>query len=137
MKSEWLAAKSVSMQFRGSQPWRTVRARGLRDRQTSAEWKLWQRLRGRRLGGFKFSRQVPIGPYFADFACRSRRVIVEVDGATHGLPDEQAADLRRTAVLEQHGYMVHRVLNADVHENIDGVCETILVVLQTRSSMSD
>lgn len=80
---------------------------------------------------------MPVGPYFADFVCRGSRVIVEVDGATHGSPDEQAADARRTVALEQQGYIVHRVLNIDVHENIDGVCETILFVLQTRSPMSD
>ncbi|MCB1509682.1 MAG: DUF559 domain-containing protein, partial [Hyphomicrobiaceae bacterium] len=55
--------------MRGTQPWRTNRARTLRSATTSAEDLLWQRLRNRQLGGLKFVRQFSIGPYFADFAC--------------------------------------------------------------------
>ena len=65
------------------------RARGLRQDQTEAERKLWRRLRNRTLGGFKFVRQEPIVPYFADFVCRDEKLIVEVDGATHSTDDER------------------------------------------------
>ncbi len=70
------------------------RARELRRAETSAEAKLWNHLRARRLNGFKFVRQEPIGPYFADFVCREEKLIVEVDGATHGMPEEIAAGTR-------------------------------------------
>ena len=107
----------------------TSRARQLRREQTSAEQRLWSALRNRQLGGFKFSRQVPIGPYFADFVCRERRLIVEVDGATHGESDEIVRDRWRSDFLLQQGYRLVRVQNIDVYEALSGVCDTILAAL--------
>jgi very-short-patch-repair endonuclease len=101
------------------------RARGLRREQTEAERRLWRKLRDRRLGGFKFVRQEPIG----DFVCRERALILEVDGATHSTDKEVASDARRTAFLEREGYRVLRATNAGVYENLDGVLETILAAL--------
>jgi len=72
--------------MRGAQPWRTNRARVLRSRATSAEDRMWSALRNRRLNGLKFVRQCSIGPYFVDFVCRERKIIVEIDGATHSIP---------------------------------------------------
>jgi len=54
---------------------------------------VWSRLRERRIGGFKFRRQVPIGPYFADFACVSERLVIEIDGPLH----EEETDNRKDA----------------------------------------
>lgn len=105
------------------------RARKLRREQTEAERRLWQKLRDRRLGGFKFVRQEPIGPYFADFVCRERALVVEIDGATHSTDDELAYDARRTAFLEREGFRVLRATNAEIYENLDGVLETILAAL--------
>ena len=112
--------------MRRSQPWKTNRARALRENSTSAEEKLWRALRDRRLDGRKFTRQVAIGPYFADFACRELKVIVEIDGATHGEPAEIADDRVRTAFLSAEGYRVFRVYNDDVFTNLDGVLEALL-----------
>jgi very-short-patch-repair endonuclease len=72
----------------------------------SAEAKLWSRLPNRQLGGYKFVRQMPIDPYFVDFPCRERKVIVEVDGGTHSTDNEIAHDDRRTRHLEMLGYRV-------------------------------
>jgi very-short-patch-repair endonuclease len=108
------------------------RARFLRRNETAAEIKLWEALRAKRLHGFKFVRQLPIGPYVTDFACRSRMLIVEVDGATHGEEHEVAQDLRRTAFLEGQGWRVLRVWNNDVFENLIGVCDSILLALEDR-----
>jgi very-short-patch-repair endonuclease len=105
------------------------RARGLRREQTEAERRLWRKLRDRRLGGFKFVRQEPIGPFVADFVCRERALILEVDGATHSTDKEVASDAWRTAFLEREGYRVLRATNAEVYENLDGVLETILAAL--------
>ncbi len=116
--------------MRGSQPWRTNRARALRSRQTTAEDILWSKLRNRRLGGHKFTRQAPVDPYFADFICRERRLIVEVDGATHGSTEELIADHRRDRNLKREGYRVFRVQNADIYANLDGVLETIFALLE-------
>ena len=116
--------------MRSSQPWRTNRSRALRSHLTAAEARLWQKLRNRQLGGFKFVRQASIGTYFADFVCRERKLIVEVDGATHGNDDEIAADTERTAALERMGYRVYRVTNDDVARNLDGALESILRELE-------
>ncbi len=116
--------------MRGTQPWRTNRARALRSRQPAAEEKLWRELRNRQLGGFKFVRQVAVGPYFADFACRKTKLIVEIDGATHGTDAEIAADAARTAALGELGYRVVRVCSDDVERNIDGVLEWLLRELE-------
>lgn len=109
-----------------------ARARALRRNETAAEVKLWEALRAKRLHGFKFVRQLPVGPYVADFACRSRRLIIEVDGATHGEAHEVARDARRTAFLEGQGWRVMRVWNADVFENLTAVCDDILLSLEDR-----
>jgi very-short-patch-repair endonuclease len=115
--------------MRGPQPWRTSRSRVLRSRPISAEAKLWEELRARRLGGHKFVRQVPIGPYFADFLCREKRLIVEVDGGTHGTDGEIAGDARREAHLRRLGYRVFRVTNTDVYDKLDGVLDELLALL--------
>jgi len=114
--------------MRGEQPWRTNRSRALRSQPISAEAKLWARLRNRQVGGLKFVRQAPIGPYFGDFVCRERKVVVEVDGGTHGTGAEVAQDENRTAELRRLGYMVFRVHNIEVYENIDGVFDALLAL---------
>jgi very-short-patch-repair endonuclease len=90
-----------------------------------AEVVLWTFLRRRALHGYKFRRQHPIGPYIADFACVSARLVIEVDGATHSTPEELAHDAKRTAFLEKAGWRILRVNNIDVFENMDGVWQTV------------
>ena len=102
------------------------RARHLRRMQTEAEARLWSRLRNRMLGGFKFRRQVPVGPYIADFLCAERMLIVEVDGGQHA---DNSDDLRRTRFLGEKGYRVVRFWNPEVLSNTDGVLEMILIAL--------
>ena len=118
------------MDMRGQQPWKTNRARSLRSRLTAAEINIWRELRDRRLGGFKFTRQMPIGPYFADFACRSQKIVVEIDGATHGTDDEQHYDATRTAVMEAAGYRVFRAHNIEITEALAGVLDSLLILLR-------
>ena len=108
------------------------RARRLRKDMTPAERKLWGCLRKESLQGFRFHRQAPIGPFVADFLCRERRLVIEVDGATHGEPHEVASDERRSAFLKSQGYAVHRVNNEDVYRNISGTLDTILQLLEAR-----
>ena len=103
---------------------RVQRARELRRGDTHAEAKLWNVLRARRLGGWRWKRQVPWGPYFLDFLCVEAGLVVEVDGSQH---DEQVAyDANRTAYIERSGLRVIRFWNSDVLTNRDGVCLTIL-----------
>jgi len=84
--------------------------RHLRRDMTAAETMLWRSLRNRGLG-WKFRRQVPIGPYIADFVCIATKVIVELDGPPHEKPEQQLHDLRRDAWLRANGWHILRVPN--------------------------
>ena len=112
--------------MREANPIRTNRARRLRRDSTSAELRMWNRLRSRALGGFKFVRQEAIGPYIVDFICRERRLIVELDGGQHA---DSQKDAIRDRWLHDHRYRVLRFWNNDVMSNADGVLETILDAL--------
>jgi very-short-patch-repair endonuclease len=101
------------------------RARKLRESQTNAEARLWRALRNRRLARWKFRRQHPIDRYIVDFVTLDGKLIIEVDGATHGSPEELAYDANRTAVLESLGFLVVRVTNLQVYNNLNDVLEVI------------
>ena len=100
------------------------RSRELRKSSTPAEDKLWQALRNRNLGDYKFRRQHPIGPYIADFFCAEVGLIVEVDGGGH--LDQVEYDQDRTDWLEDHGYHVIRFWNDDVLDHLDDVAQQII-----------
>jgi very-short-patch-repair endonuclease len=111
----------------------TRRARLLRRAPNEAEKRLWGSLRDRRLNDFKFVRQAPLGPYFADFLCRERKLVVEIDGVTHVEDHQVTYDARRTRYLEGQGYRVLRVWAIEVFTNLDGVLTTILLALDDSS----
>jgi very-short-patch-repair endonuclease len=115
------------LRFTPSKPLK--RARQLRDNQTEAETRLWGCLRSKRLHGWKFNRQVPIGSYIVDFLCEQAKLIVEVDGSTHGDAHEIKYDEKRTVYLQSLGHRVFRCYNADVFENLNGVLDGILLKL--------
>jgi very-short-patch-repair endonuclease len=108
---------------------RRATARRLRTNQTGAEISLWRQLRKLETKGTHFRRQVPIGPYVADFACLASRLVVELDGAHHGEEPTKNHDVFRTRWLELEGYRVLRFWNNDLIENPDGVLETIYAAL--------
>lgn len=98
-----------------------TRARELRRNETLAERRMWEQLRNRNFEGFKFTRQVPVGPYIVDFLCRETRLVVEVDGETHSTDEELARDSRRTEYLRALGLRVIRFQNEEVVHGMDGV----------------
>ena len=108
---------------------KTATARRLRRDQTLAERTLWSLVRNRRLGGFRFLRQVAIDRYFADFVCEAVKVIVELDGPAH--EGREDYDARRTQTLELFGYIVVRFRNERVLADPGGVGEDILAVLKS------
>ena len=112
----------MGARFRLGRP--TERARDLRNEPTEAEERLWLELKGSRLGGLKFTRQLPVAGYFGDFACRSAKLIVELDGSQH--VEAADYDAARTRALETAGYRVLRFWNNDLTTNMAGVLETIL-----------
>jgi very-short-patch-repair endonuclease len=106
-----------------------VRARTLRESATDAETLLWHHLRDRRLAGYKFRRQRPIGPFFADFACLEAKLVVELDGGQHAAATEY--DAARSRAMESEGFRVLRFWNNEVLSQTDAVREQILQALQT------
>jgi very-short-patch-repair endonuclease len=112
------------------------RARQLRKNMTRYEVKLWLRLREMIAYGFRFRRQVPIGQFIVDFACFKSKLVIEVDGNQHGLPDHRAADITRDAWLMQKGYRVLRFANHVIWEAIESVVETVFAQGQPRLQTS-
>ncbi len=95
----------------------------MRREMTPAEQTLWFELRAGRLGGVKFRRQKVIGPYIADFAANKPKLVVEVDGHTHG--DRVSYDVERTRPFQEQGYRVVRFTNQDVMANLEGVLQQL------------
>jgi len=102
-------------------------AREMRRNPTEPEKRLWKRLAGGQLGGFKFRRQQVIGTAIADFACPARWLVVEIDGDTHANPE---VDAIRDRKLADAGIRVLRFANVQVMQELDGVCAAILLELQ-------
>jgi very-short-patch-repair endonuclease len=95
------------------------KARELRHDPSRAERICWELIRAHRMEGIKFRRQHPIGPYFADFACPSKGLIIEIDGDHHA--DQVESDARRTAVMESLGWRVVRFAANEVVQNPEGI----------------
>ena len=114
-------------QLRQFRPRNTERAQQLRNAATPAERALWHSLSRSQLGA-KFSRQMPVGPYFADFLCREYRLIVELDGFSHDIAPRR--DDNRDGKLREAGYRVLHFTNEEVDRNIDGVVEAIRLALE-------
>ncbi|RWI95027.1 DUF559 domain-containing protein [Mesorhizobium sp.] len=119
------AAQTRSRRKQGT----TQRARNLRQAGNQAEALLWLELKARRLGGYRFTRQFSIDPYFVDFACRERWLVVEVDGHQHA---DSSYDRRRDTFMRAQGYSILRFWNHDVLKHRASVCETILAALDGR-----
>jgi len=90
---------------------------------------MWSELKAKRLGGYKFVRQFPIGPYFADFLCRQQHLVVEVDGSQHV---DSKRDQVRDEYMRNAGYSVIRFWSADVLWQRNAVADTILAALDGR-----
>jgi very-short-patch-repair endonuclease len=100
-------------------------AKGLRKRSTDVERLLWSYLRAGRFEGLKFRRQHPIGQYIVDFVCLERKLIIELDGGQHALPDEIMKDRQRDIWLEKERYTIMRFWDNEVLMNTNGILETI------------
>ena len=88
---------------------------------TPQERKLWNILRNHKFYGYEIRRQYPIGDYIVDFICRSKKIIIEVDGGQHNTDAIINYDNERSLFLEQMGYKVIRFWNNDIDNNIEGV----------------
>ncbi|HVT31936.1 MAG TPA: DUF559 domain-containing protein [Rhodanobacteraceae bacterium] len=102
-------------------------ARALHANSTDAERCLWYSLRNRRMSGYRFRRQMPLGQYIVDFVCLRARLIVEIDGGQHA--DLLLDDLERTRDLARRGFRVIRFWNNEVLGETEAVLESILEAL--------
>ena len=94
--------------LKDASPELTRRAKQLRKEATPAERLLWEHLRGRRFVGTRWLHQYPVGGYILDFYCARHRLVIELDGSQHDLPDAVEYDAARTAYLESRRWRVVR-----------------------------
>jgi very-short-patch-repair endonuclease len=99
----------------------TKRAKELRQNQTFGEKILWRKLRAKRFHGIKFRRQVPLGPYIADFLCAEKNIVIEIDGDSHYEPGAKKHDENKDSYLCSHGFLVLRFGNRQTIENLKWV----------------
>jgi len=99
-------------------------ARENRYHPTEAESILWDYLKGYSLN-YPFRRQHIIGNFIADFACLPKKLVIEIDGGYHQLPNQQVSDAERTQWLEQQGFKVIRFTNEEVIGDVDSVISNI------------
>ena len=111
-----------------------VRAKELRRNMPKAEVILWQQLRMDKMG-VKFRRQRPVGPYFVDFICLEKKLIIELDGLQH--TNDIEYDNRRTDFLEKHGYQIIRIPNEFIYKELDAVIWSLQKVIDGEENAND
>jgi len=105
-------------------------AEALRNNMTHAEMVLWAYLKGNQLGA-KFRRQHPLGIYIADFYCHQHKLIIEIDGSIHNLPEIIKNDFERQINLENDGIKFLRFKNEEIFNHLEKVLETIKQTLSS------
>ncbi len=120
--------------MRGNSDQIKQRAQALRQSMTPPEARMWLAIRARENTGAKFSRQIAVGSFVADFVCRDLKLIVEVDGQSHDLTYRH--DAMRAEILSKAGYRVIRFSNDDVMNNLDGVVMAIAEAVRQRREES-
>jgi very-short-patch-repair endonuclease len=110
-------------------------ARGFRKNTTDPEKRLWSCLRNRKVAGLKFRRQHPVGDRVVDFFCAEAKLAIELDGAGHSRHFGQTSDLDKEIELHEKGIRVLRFHNSDILENLDGVLNKIIYVIDPEKSL--
>lgn len=126
----------MSPKSKGKTSWKYVlAARELRQRETQAEKRLWNALRGKRLNGLKFRRQHPYEHYVLDFFCVEQGLVIELDGSVHEQPEQAAYDEERAAFLHERGLRILRFRNEEVEQDLTGVLQKIIDTLSRSGSL--
>jgi cyclase len=112
------------------------RARELRNKLTPSEQIFWLQLKGH-FPGYKFRRQHPISIYIADFYCHRLKLVIEIDGSIHHLPDVQINDVQRQRDLEDLGLIVIRFTNEQIKNQIGEVINQISSLIKTLTGDSE
>ncbi len=108
-----------------------------RNKPTDAEAALWELVKSKKLEGFKFRRQHIIGNYITDLVCLDKRLVIEIDGLIHQLPENKESDIIRTEWLNEKGFKVIRFTNDEVLSNTDKTLELILTNLKQQPSLKE
>jgi len=104
---------------------------------TEAETVLWELIKSKKLSGFKFRRQHIIGSYITDLVCLDRKLVIEIDGLIHQLPENKEADENRTLWLNEKGFKVIRFTNDEVLYKTDETLDSILAALNSQPSLKN
>jgi len=123
--------KDVSVEYPmyfGAKPEIFKLAKELRKLETEAEKQLWSKLNKNQIIGLQFRRQHPINRFIADFYCPKIKLIIEVDGSTHELPEYQSHDIGRSEILNDFGMTVIRFTNEQIIEQTDSTVEEIKTI---------
>jgi (E)-4-hydroxy-3-methylbut-2-enyl-diphosphate synthase len=113
-----------------------TKAKELRNNMTHAEIMLWSRLRMRHIDGYKFRRQQVIFGYIVDFYCHELKLIIEVDGEIHSLPEQVKKDKSRNKILKINGYHIFRLSNIDIEIDLTDSVNKLKSFISTISSPS-
>jgi very-short-patch-repair endonuclease len=105
------------------------RGRVLRCNMTRAEIILWLRLREKKINGYKFRRQQPIFDFIVDFYCTQLKLIIEVDGEIHNLPEKINYDSKRDNILKINGYHIIRLTNLEIETELDSTINKIILYI--------
>jgi very-short-patch-repair endonuclease len=106
-------------------------AKSLRKKITPAEKLLWENLRNRKLNNIKFRRQHPIERFVADFYCHEKKLVIELDGGIHNVPNQKEYDDGRTAEIEKYNIRIIRFKNEEILNNIKNVLEKIKEIINS------
>ena len=118
-------SEQVSM-FYNAKPHIFEKAKNLRKNMTTAELKLWDFLRNKKVLGLRFRAQHPVDIFIADFYCHPIKLIIEIDGGIHKNIDQKEYDIRRTAELQKHGIDVIRFTNQQIYNDFENVIKEII-----------
>jgi len=91
---------------------------------------LWRELRSRKLAGYKFRRQQPIGRFIVDSVCLEKRVVIELDGGQHAEPSQSRYDAQRTNWLAKNNFLILRFWDHETLQQLAAVKEAILSALK-------
>ena len=131
----WVGVRRMRSHPRRVPARKTIAARRMRTSMNATERLVWTRLRGRKVEGWKFRRQHPIGPYFVDFYCLAARLAVEIDGPFHWEEAREAYDERRQGFLEAVGCRVLRISVSEISRSLSDVIDSIDYALQEQAQL--
>ena len=106
----------------------------LRKNSTLSEVLLWQELKGKKVYGYRFHRQKPIGQYIVDFYCSKLSLVIEIDGVSHDYDeDKYRKDIIRQKEIESLGIKFLRFSEGEIRNNMFGVRQTIAIWIENNT----